>query len=67
MAKQFTTLQNTSIKLRTYTGEALKILGSLRVHVEYNGQVKQLPLLVIPATGPSLLWKDWMLKMNLVK
>ena len=55
----------TSIKLRTYTGETLKILGSIQVRVDYQGQVEQLPLLVVNGTGPSLLGKDWMSKIRL--
>ena len=58
-------LQKTSIKLRTYTGETLKILGWIQVRVDYQGQVEQLPLLVVHGTGPSLLGKDWMSKIRL--
>ena len=58
-------LQQTSTRLRTYTGEALKLLGSISVKVEYDQQVEQLPLLVVSGTGPSLLGKDWMAKLRL--
>ena len=42
-------------KLRTYTGELLKILGQVNVQVKYHGQEEQLPLLVVRGKGPSLL------------
>ena len=47
-----------AIKLRTYTGEALKILGSTTVAVKYPGQTAKLPLLIIKGAGPSILGKD---------
>ena len=52
-------LYPSAIKLRTYTGEALKILGSTTVAAKYQGQTAKLPLLIIKGAGPSLLGKDW--------
>jgi len=60
-------LQQTSTQLRTYTGEALKILGCISVKVEYNQQVERLPLLVVSGAGPNLLGKDWMAKLHWVQ
>lgn len=51
-------LRRTNIKLRTYTGESLKILGTTKVKVEYQDQEAQLPLLVVGGSGPSLLGKN---------
>ena len=51
-------LHPSAIKFRTYTGKALKILGSTTVAVKYQGQTAKLPLLIIKAAGPSLLGKD---------
>ena len=58
-------IQQTKVKLRTYTGELLEILGQVNVQVKYQGQEEQLPLLVVRGNGPSLLGKDWMTKIRL--
>ena len=48
-------LETTSMVLKTYTGEMLKIRGQVMVKVTYQGQeVDQLPLLVVEGSGPSL-------------
>ena len=52
-------LQNTEIRLRTYTGEPLSLKGEAMVTVTYNDQVTQLPLLVVQGSGPSLFGKNW--------
>ena len=39
-------IQQSSVCLRTYTGEAIDILGSVLVPVEHNGQTENLPLIV---------------------
>lgn len=59
-------LQKSAIKLQTYTGELIKVAGSTQAEVEHNGQVANLPLIVIQGEGPSLLGRDWMsaLKLN---
>ena len=51
--------------LSTYTGESLKVLGSLLVSVEYGVQKSQLELLVIAGSDPSLLGRDWLLEIKL--
>ena len=48
-------LQPSEKVLTTYTGESLKVLGSLLVSVEYGVQKYQLELLVITGSGPNLL------------
>lgn len=53
-------LQETSVKLTTYTGEAVPILGAIEVTVAHNGQEKSLQLLVVHGDGPSLLGRDWL-------
>ena len=47
-------------RLHTYSGELIKVLGTTSVTVRYRGQVKQLPLLIVPTDGPSLLGRDWL-------
>ena len=51
--------------LRTYSGEKLRVQGMIEVEVKYEDQVTQLPLLVVEGSGPSLLGRDWLLKINL--
>ena len=46
--------------LKTYTGEQIKVLGSIDVNVTYQTQKRRLPLLVVPGDGPSLLGRDWL-------
>ena len=58
-------LQPSSVKLRTYTGEELKVQGDISVTVEYGDQKETLSLLVVAGTGPSLLGRDWLLKVRL--
>ena len=52
-------LSPSNVNLVTYTGEKLKVLGSLNVQVQYNSQCLTLPLLVVQGTGPSLLGRNW--------
>ena len=40
------------------------VLGSLEVDVVYGDQIATLPLLII-AGGPSLLGRDWLMKLQL--
>ena len=58
-------LQASSVKLHTYTKEAIKVLGSIQVEVTYKTQVKALPLLVVAGEGPSLLGRNWLMELRL--
>ena len=40
-------MKHTTTRLRTYTGETIKILGEVSVTVSINTQEKQLSLLVV--------------------
>ena len=53
-------LEETTIPLRTYSGESLKVLGRVEVEVLYKEQKAQLPLIVVAGEGPSLLGRDWL-------
>ena len=52
------TLVPSSVTLRTYSGEELKVARSLTVDVSYKGQECRLPLVVVAGSGPSLLGRD---------
>ena len=58
-------LHPTDVKLRTYTGEAIPVVGKLMVKVQYQGQEEELPLVVVAGDGPSLLGRDWLAKLKL--
>ena len=58
-------LQKSSVKLRTYSGEQIGVKGSTIVTVKYKDQTEQLPLVVANGSGPSLLGRDWLMKICL--
>ena len=53
-------LRDTPIKLNTYTA-----IGVVDVEVEYLGQMKRLPLLVVAGSGPRLLGRGWLEEIKL--
>ena len=48
-------LQESTARLKTYSGEHLEVLGNIDVKVEYGEQRVTVPLLVVKGGGPSLL------------
>ena len=48
-------LQPSTIQLKTFTGERIRVLGAMEVVVEHNSQKKKLELFVVQGHGPSLL------------
>ena len=48
-------LQQTSVKLRTYTGQAVSVLGQLLVKVQYNDVTETVSLQVVRGSGTTLL------------
>ena len=58
-------LRATRLKLRTYTGEPVPVLGVVDVAVEHNGQKKTLPLYIIQGNRPALLGRRWLEKLRL--
>jgi len=58
-------LQESCVKLRTYSGEQIGVKGSTTVTVKYKEQTEQLPLVVTNGSGPSLLGRDWLTKIYL--
>ena len=53
-------LSKEEVRLCTYSGEPIQVLGSLTVAVSYRSQQSQEPLLVVKGDGPSLLGRNWM-------
>ena len=55
-----TTLQPSSVKLRTYSNESLQVVGQIEAKVQYEKQEAKLPLIVVEGNGPSLFGRDWL-------
>ena len=52
-------LEPSTVRLKTYTGEVLQVLGSAQVHVTGGkGQAADLSLIVVQTEGPSLLGRN---------
>ena len=58
-------LVDTSLQLRTYTGETVKTLGKCIVKVTYEEQEKRLPLYVVKGRGPALIGREWLREITL--
>ena len=48
------------MKLLTYLGELVKVLGTVEVVLKYEEQENELSTLVVEGSGPSLLGRDWL-------
>ncbi|UYV62324.1 K02A2.6-like [Cordylochernes scorpioides] len=48
------------VKLATYSGQPLQVLGTLDVPVQYQNSTQTLPLMVVGGEGPSLCGWNWM-------
>ena len=54
------------VKLCTYSKEPIEVLGCCYVSVAYKGQtVKEMPLIVVRGSGPSLMGRNWLIKLTL--
>ena len=53
-------LQESSIKLKSYSGEDIPVLGQVEVLVKCNQQEQNLPLLVVKGNGHSLFGRNWL-------
>ena len=58
-------LSASDVILKTYSGEVVKVIGSIKVEVLHNGKRSKLPLLIVDGTGPSLLGRDWLKNIKL--
>ena len=46
--------------LKTYTGDIIPVKGALDVQVTHRDTSKQLSLIVVEGSGPSLMGRDWL-------
>ncbi|CAC5398917.1 unnamed protein product [Mytilus coruscus] len=58
-------LEKSQCSLRTYTGERIDVLGKRNVTVTYNSQNVDFPITLVKGTGPSLMGRDWLHKLQL--
>ena len=49
-----------SVWLKTYTREAMKLIGEITAEVKYGEQRHTLSLIIVDGNGPSLLGRDWL-------
>jgi hypothetical protein len=62
---QMYSLRNTDIKLKSYTGDQIPIVGKLEVPVTYGEQHYMLPVVVAEGDSPALMGRDWLSKLKL--
>ena len=53
-------LRESSLVLKTYTGEPMQVVGQLNVRVKYGTQEAKLVLVVVGGNGPSLFGRNWL-------
>ena len=54
-------LKKTNVVLKAYTGQPIPVKGSIAVNVDYGQQhYKNVKLLVVRGSGPSLMGQDWL-------
>ena len=58
-------LEETSVLLKTYSGEPLPVLGRILTNVKVGSKQSQLPLIVVKGEGPSLMGRDWLTSLKL--
>ena len=58
-------LEESKVKLKTYTGELIPLVGKCTIQVQYGGKLMALPLVVAKGASPNLLGRDWLNKFDL--
>ena len=58
-------LKESKVRLNTYTGEQVKVLGQVETSVKYEDQEGVWPLLVITGKGPNLIGRNWLQKIKI--
>ena len=59
-------LQQTDVKLRSYSGHEIPVVGEAKVQVSFGNQEAHLPIIVTANDGPVLMGRNWLsvLKLN---
>ena len=58
-------LDSTPVRLQSYLGESIPVLGSTLVHTSYESQTADLSLIVVEGNKPTLLGRNWLNKIRL--
>lgn len=58
-------LIKSDIRLCTYSGEAMQVLGCCQVNVHYQSQASQKSLLIVGGAGPNLMGRNWLKNIRL--
>ena len=58
-------LKPSTVRLTSYSGHEIEVLGTVDVEVSYEGVQKVLPLLIVEGTGPSLFGHNWLMHFQL--
>ena len=53
-------LNTVPLRLRTYTGEHIPVVGEMITQVQHGSQAKELGLIVVQGEGPSLFGRNWL-------
>lgn len=53
-------LQQTDVKLRSYSGHEIPVVGEAKVQVSYGDQQACLPVIVTAIDGPALMGRNWL-------
>uniref|UniRef100_A0A1X7T9Y0 CCHC-type domain-containing protein n=1 Tax=Amphimedon queenslandica TaxID=400682 RepID=A0A1X7T9Y0_AMPQE len=61
----FKVLEESSTRLRTYSGELLTVQGIVHVNVVYKKQAVVLPLHIVSEKGPTLFGREWLYEIKL--
>ena len=51
-------IEESTATLKTYTGQAIPVLGKVKVSVSYNNHVVDLSIHVVDGAGPDLMGRD---------
>ena len=58
-------LKESKVRLNTYAGEQVKVLGQVETSVKYEDQEGVWPLVVITGKGPNLIGRNWLQKIKI--
>lgn len=65
IAEEAPLLQAADVRLKTYTGDCLPLMGAVQANLVYQGQEAAVRLFVVKGEGPSLLGRDILKKIRL--
>ena len=58
-------VMTSDIRLKTYTGQPMEVIGESMVKVAHNQQSELLPIVIVADEGPPLIGRNWLRKIRL--